>query len=193
MSDEQARFLGFLVQFRSEIQAACHALWIMTHDPRRKSQLKGGTAEWEMCGLLTGAAFSLWRAVFTVGNASTEDEGLAATERFLSNLIATNTVNFTQEQNSWSYGYYINNARFRLVEAYKCLPNDLRPSSREELKAISRMVEWSNRSQNDYPEYRSTHKALLRLLSLLDEHMASRPFDPWPATGRLERPWINDV
>ena len=185
MTQTDIGFVDFLVQHRSEVQKACSDLYHLIHD--RADLLSIESAEWEACGLLTGVAFSLWRAVFTVSKGAASDKkGIQATEVFLLNLIETNAVGFSQEQNSWSYGYYLNNARFRLIEAYKCLPENFRCNYEEGMKEIARMVEWMDRGQPNYPEYLSTHKMLLQFLALLTKHLNSDPFIEWPKTGRRD-------
>lgn len=183
-SDVSLRFVRFLVQYRSEVQEACRDLLFLIHDSKEE-HFNLGSTEWAMCGLLTGAAFSLWRAVFTAERGAAADQtGLQATEKFIENLIATNAVGFPQEQNSWSYGYYLNNARFRLAGAYKFLPAGLQTRYREEMKEISRTVGWEKRGTEDYPEYKSTHKVLLTFVKLLNEHMKSSPFAAWPSPSK---------
>lgn len=69
---------------------------------------------------LLGAAFSLWRAVFLVSTedaARKVDETDAHARAFLEQVIKTNAITFNDDRNSrrWSGGYYLNNARDRIL------------------------------------------------------------------------------
>lgn len=66
---------------------------------------------------LAGASFSLWRAVFLGEEAPDTDHLLDDAKYFMRNLVAHNMVAYTQDRNArqWSFMYYINNAKYRLL------------------------------------------------------------------------------
>ncbi len=65
---------------------------------------------------LAGAAFSLWRAVFLTE--STDSGELLITARsFLEKVVRTNMIGFNDDisMQAWTSGYYLNNAKYRLL------------------------------------------------------------------------------
>jgi hypothetical protein len=80
-------------------------------------------AHWEILGYLLGAGFSLWRAVFQARHQLETQENLEEGRVFLDKIIRDNAAMYLTELNSWSLGYYINNARFRLSDAFDRLPS----------------------------------------------------------------------
>jgi hypothetical protein len=103
--------LPWLVAARNEIQS----LMLRLHQRRG---LDPNTRQFAI-----GAAFSLWRAVFLIANDDTDRLltesciGTAADE-FLRKVIETNNIGFIDEwtNRTWSGGYYVNNAMYRLSE-----------------------------------------------------------------------------
>jgi hypothetical protein len=67
---------------------------------------------------LTGVAFSLWRAVFLSDTSGEYEDQLAVLKKFLTSLIADNTVLYVTDKNArnWSFRYYLDNAVHRLHE-----------------------------------------------------------------------------
>lgn len=69
--------------------------------------------------LTVGALFSLWRAVFLVESENVERNMSSITidaRSYLKKLIVINAINFgdDMEMRTWSSGYYLNNARYRV-------------------------------------------------------------------------------
>ena len=73
--------------------------------------------------LLVGTCFSLWRAVFLA------DDGVTGVGeppqniyqhaiKFLEKIIVDNAIGYTQDKSArlWTFGYYVNNACYRLLE-----------------------------------------------------------------------------
>jgi hypothetical protein len=188
---DETSFLVFLVPRRSEIQALCLELLLMIRESPGKERAKRGSAEWELLTLLAGASFSLWRAVFTVYvGIADENTAECQTDSFLAGLIATNAIGFGQEQNQWSYGYYSVNARFRLTEAYRCLPKPLKRKYRPLIEPIAKTHQWDE-PKTRFEQYDEVHKAFLQLVALLKDHLNVDKFKAWPPTGRKERSWID--
>lgn len=115
MTDEE---LERLVTSRAAIQKTCLDLYQFGDrelEPPRSHVLQ----------LLVGAAFSLWRAVF-LPNEKRDETLIHKTSRdFLRVVIETNNISFTTDQTyrAWVFGYYLNNALFRLDLAYDKLTN----------------------------------------------------------------------
>jgi hypothetical protein len=102
--------LDWLVVARNEIQSLMLELY-----NKRPKQEPDEMGDWHS---LVGAAFSLWRAVFLVHEADlTREINLPKhAEEFLLKVIETNNISFGDDRScrSWSSGYYLNNARYRL-------------------------------------------------------------------------------
>ena len=74
--------------------------------------------------MLTGAAFSLWRAVFLAPQGPTGTEDMIGNGikfigngiKFLDKVLRDNSISYGDEKKrrDWSFGYYLNSARFRL-------------------------------------------------------------------------------
>lgn len=122
-----------------------------------------------ICGLLIGATFSLWRAVFLTRVGDREwNQILAAGQNFMERVIETNAIGFSDEYNdknrTWAVGYYLNNARFRVEK-----------SIRELLEAKRGIIPASNR------------KSLATLLKKLEVGISEekrQPRDVWDETDR---------
>lgn len=69
--------------------------------------------------LVLGALFSLWRAVFLVETKDMERDKSTIGDNarsYLKKLIESNSINFNADMKmrTWSSGYYLNNARYRV-------------------------------------------------------------------------------
>ncbi len=115
-SPEDMKRLYLVVRGRSNIQYAAHELLGLMRKHRDIiSSESVANDKWE---LLVAATFSLWRAVFLADGVSDWDSILANAETFLEKLIRDNAIGYVDDWNnrSWSFIYYLNNARFRLKE-----------------------------------------------------------------------------
>jgi hypothetical protein len=67
---------------------------------------------------LVGASFSLWRAVFLLGRERDRAASHSAAMQFLHLLVRDNAIAYPQDREtaSWSAGYYLGNAMYRLRE-----------------------------------------------------------------------------
>lgn len=111
--------LVWLVKARNEIQV----LMLRVHQNAPSGDSLGtpdeASPELRQWLLYVGAVFSLWRAVFLVGESDVERRtselhGKAA--EFLKRVIDTNAVTFGDDlfHKTWAAGYYLNNARHRV-------------------------------------------------------------------------------
>ena len=130
--------LPWLVEARNQIQTLMLSLkgrWEKTSD--RNARL-----------FALGAAFSLWRAVFQIGEVDIERR-LDSTDLdkaacgFLDKVIRRNAITFSDELQEWSGGYYINNAIYRVTEVLEGRPRSLEPSTtlRQAWNRAFRMLE----------------------------------------------------
>jgi hypothetical protein len=111
--------LTWIVERRSEIQSFLLKLYMFAEKPPPSAvDLRSGLFQ-----LLVGTAFSLWRAVFLVYTNRQESKVGEHAQKFLEVLIRDNAINYPQDRQtqSWTVGYYLNNAYFRLHLAYQKL------------------------------------------------------------------------
>ncbi len=128
MTDESAKpdleHLAWAIDQRAEIQRTLLALYefVRHHRPPR------GTEENYVLGYLTGAAFSLWRAVFLAETFRDDASVHASQEKFLEKVITDNAIGFSDDKQNrhWTVGYYLENAKFRLSEATMYVENHAR-------------------------------------------------------------------
>ncbi len=125
--------LSWLVSARNQVQL----FMLKVHESAPPSSEAGTTTEaspeLRQWLLFVGAGFSLWRAVFLVDpkdvDRQTSDLQENATA-FLEKVIQTNAVTFGDDRScaTWSSGYYLNNARYRVkaLAAFREVP-PLRP------------------------------------------------------------------
>ena len=89
--------------------------------------------------LMVSVSFSLWRVAFlTEMRPRTWPEALRDAQELLENVLRSNAVPFTSEQNlqGWTGGYFLNNARLRLRDILdrEALANRV---GREEFEAVT--------------------------------------------------------
>ena len=116
------QFAEWLVPSRSKIQDELLEL-------RRAFQRRGDlvdSPEARVLALLVGVGFSLWRAVFIAEEGLDPDLNLVRARSFLDKVIFDNAIAFKDDKNSWSFGYYLNNSRYRLIRAYTLIEKDKR-------------------------------------------------------------------
>lgn len=78
--------------------------------------------ETQLFSLLVGVAFSLWRAAFLADMPTrTWPEALRDAHLLLDKVLSTNAIAFGTEHDlqGWTGGFYLNNAKLRLVEALR--------------------------------------------------------------------------
>jgi hypothetical protein len=119
-------------------------------------------------GWLLGVGFSLWRAVFQAGHALDRDINFERGRIFLNEIIRNNTAVYSTELNSWSLGYYLNNARFRLIVARKLFATGERTAELDTFMAkIDSSIEGG---QGDAPaEWVICFHAMRLMLDLLEK------------------------
>jgi hypothetical protein len=113
-------FPHFLVPARNNIQRQLLRLQVLLGRPSAERS-RNRLLLW-----MLGVGFSLWRAVFQSGNSLDVERNLDRARWFLNEIVRNNAAAYGTELNSWSLGYYLSNARFRIVAAYEELPDSLK-------------------------------------------------------------------
>jgi hypothetical protein len=108
--------LVWIVEARSSIQ---HLLLSQFLYARNRERID--STDQAIFDHLVGAAFSLWRAVFLSDTPRSLDVQAAALERFLESVVRDNAITYQDDKinNAWTVGYYLTNARLRLIAAAK--------------------------------------------------------------------------
>jgi hypothetical protein len=106
--------LTWLVESRSNIQHL--SLTVLTLLRKIQNLPQENLVEREVVGLLIGSVFSLWRAVFLSHKSREWTDNLNEAEEFLKKVIKENAIGYSDEsaRRVWVFGYYTNNARFRI-------------------------------------------------------------------------------
>jgi hypothetical protein len=137
--------LNWLVKHRSHNQETSLALFkaLSEHSVR----LKGNAILAGPGVTLTGASFSLWRAVFLADNTDQDVHRFEDAFKFLEVLISNNAISYAQDRKSreWTFHYYLNNARFRLEILQKNHPKVLPTFSYP--NAMSHKASWEHLQQ----------------------------------------------
>jgi len=119
---------------------------------------------------LLGVGFSLWRAVFQAGHALERDRNFEDGRILLDAIIRNNAAVYQTELNSWSLGYYLGNARFRLVEIRKYFVTNDR--TRELDALLSKLDPSTEGTTSDAPtEWANCFHAMRIALDLLEEQL----------------------
>jgi hypothetical protein len=81
--------------------------------------------------LMVGAAFSLWRAIFLAHINRTRERNVGKAKEFLEKFVRQNAITFPDDLKFqlWSFGYYLNNCRYRLKPIWSNLGMDKRDIS----------------------------------------------------------------
>jgi len=127
--NDKKEIYRWIIKGRYDIQLLLNDLY--WHINANHLELDGHKVRRRIAGLLIGATFSLWRAVFLVDVEQREwGNILLAGEGFLKKVIETNSIGFADEhrmeQRTWVVGYYLNNARFRGVTAIREIEGEIK-------------------------------------------------------------------
>jgi hypothetical protein len=108
--------LAWAIDQRAEVQHTLLGLYgLVRHRP--PPSLDDDTRY--LLDLLIGAAFSLWRAVFLAETVRDVVKIHRSQEAFLQKVITDNAITFADDRDNrhWTVEYYLENAKFRLVQA----------------------------------------------------------------------------
>lgn len=111
--------LQWLVKNRNRAQYTLLSLYKFIEKKSKDKELIGNKLFRQFAGLMAGAGFSLWRAIFLI-HENEEEEKINIQHHemeFLRTIIRDNAIGYRQDAacNLWTSRYYINNAAFRLV------------------------------------------------------------------------------
>ena len=109
--------LDWLVESRNSIQALMLKI-LRILEARECEEDHLDVSMLAVSHLMVAAAYSLWRAVF-LGHVTLDERDIAdSAKNFLLTLIEDNAIGYPQERKmrEWTFGYYTNNARFRIGE-----------------------------------------------------------------------------
>jgi hypothetical protein len=74
-----------------------------------------------LLNMMLGAAFSLWRTVFQAGHQYDQGTAVSSARDFVDEVVRNNAAIHAAELNAWLLGYYLSDARFRLVQVAELL------------------------------------------------------------------------
>ncbi len=157
----------WLVESRSKIQKESLALYNFLCANRTALDQNKPAAE--IFGFLLGTTFSLWRAAFLANENRPKRRILDDAQKFLKYLVRDNTISYTQDKDAknWTVGYYLNDARYRLLDIKHRLPKlvgdalqGLNPLFEKLEKMYSSGREIDATTQVWNVEYKILHKAL---------------------------------
>lgn len=98
----------------------------------------------ELAQELAAIAFSLWRAVFLSDLSETVERQMIDVEIFLGTLISDNTIAYRQDiiSREWTFQYYLENARSRLLGIARRGTFDILDLKDIEIEARSAKEDW---------------------------------------------------
>lgn len=114
--------LGIITDFRMR---ALSTAGILMSVLRTKQQEESREAIRVLAGpMCVGAVFSLWRAAPLVHKRHKVQDNITVSTEYLEKIIRHNTVSYADDVNStvWTFGYYFNNARFRIMLINRRVP-----------------------------------------------------------------------
>jgi hypothetical protein len=123
--------LEWLVRCRSQNQHTSLVLYKLLTENAERIRADNKLANAGIA--LVAVSFNLWRAVFLADEVEDGGDDLDHAIAFLKTLISDNAIAYAQDKNSraWTFGSYLNNARYRLEGVSKrgggILPNFSRP------------------------------------------------------------------
>lgn len=122
---------------------------------------------------LVASAFSLWRAVFLAERARDKDSLRAAQEKFLATVISTNAITFSDDRanSAWTVGYYLENAKGRIISAQQLAFHQAEHFSmeRHHLPNVIRLIRMRGSGVSDLRyEWEAAHCALRMLIKMED-------------------------
>jgi hypothetical protein len=142
--DHSEEHLQWLVENRSLNQKTTLDLYVVM--TRNDDAIMDNAIYAELAEDLAGVAFSLWRAVFLSDFTRETESQLRDVTAFLGALISHNAIGYPQDRSAreWTFQYYLDNARHRLVGIARKHPAILEFSDIEAAAAAdSAKQDWS--------------------------------------------------
>lgn len=128
-------------------------------------------------GYLVGSAFSLWRAATLSDTTRSWDAILDDAQKLLHRLIHDNAVAYPQDRDTkeWMGGYYLNNARFRLLRA-RVLLGELYPTfSSPALTRLEELDRSGTTGRRPSDCWEIFHESMVDMLGMLEKRLAHKP------------------
>ena len=112
----------WLIQARMKNQKVLLRLYRLMENPSAVLKADSKTVDAPI-GLLAGAAFSLWRAAFLSNTKRSREAVHNAARDVLKTILEDNAITYPGDKRmqEWMGGYYLNGARFRLVQTWEKL------------------------------------------------------------------------
>ena len=106
----------WLVSERGRIQEL--SLRLLSLMKSRQATIFAHAVYMEAVLLMIGAAFSLWRAVFLAHSNQTTGINFEAGQQLIEKVVRHNMISYFDDValQTWSFGFYLNNCRFRLQQ-----------------------------------------------------------------------------
>ncbi len=135
-----------------------------------EDQLKDDATDRSVFALLVGASFSLWRAAFLTDASRQWPTIMEDATKLLERLVRDNAVAYPQDRETrqWMAGYYLNNAQWRLLEAWRYLRS--RHSSQAVPAAVTRLQQIEDvATEREKPSvlWEASESALLEMLEIM--------------------------
>jgi hypothetical protein len=120
------QFLAKLTCWRNEAQVALFELLNLV--VAKQEKIKRNERHNAIFQLLTGTAFSLWRAVFLSDFSLDSIEALDAAKTFLNKVVSDNAIGYPQEKESrlWVAGFYVSHIQYRMYHLHTVYGKDLK-------------------------------------------------------------------
>jgi hypothetical protein len=124
--------------------------------------------------LLIGAGFSLWRAAFLTDTRRKWPMIIDDATRLLERLVRDNAVAYPQDRETreWMAGYYLNNAQWRLLVAWKQLKHQgYRGGMPVALRKVKKFEDRGAEQELPIELWDAAHTALRELSDLLEQRL----------------------
>lgn len=124
---------------------------------------------------LAGVGFSLWRGVFQAREGLEAANVVKASKTFLDKIILDNAAIYQTEMNTWSLGYYLGNARLRMVHlGVRLWPFPELPAKLSSLlDELEKPMTWNNlpgkAKRDPYQEWEDCFRCLCLMLDEIED------------------------
>lgn len=173
--------LGWAIDQRAKIGHTLLALYefVRSYD--------ADNAPWHESSLLDdliAAAFSLWRSVFLADKIRNFEVIQQSQERFLAKLVSTNAITFSDDKtnSAWSFGFYLQNAMYRLRSARSVAQSYATPETQSNIHLHIRIHTTNDAPASQY-EWEMLHAELRTLFRMLKPDLKLPVELPSPISG----------
>jgi hypothetical protein len=163
---------NWLVKARASNQEALLRLYRLAKDNPEK--LQSDEMGRSLFTLLIGAGFSLWRAAFLSDARREWTRIVEDATQLLERLVRDNAVAYPQDRETreWMAGYYLNNAQWRLLIAWKQLKcQGHRGSMPVALRRVKKYEDRGAEQELPIELWNTSHAAFRELLNVLEKRL----------------------